>query len=210
MPTDPRVDRYIADAPAYAQPILQHLRGLIHQACPEIEETIKWSRPFFLYHNKILCGMAAFKAHCGFGFWQPETLKLLAKDGIRPQDSSGWLGRITAIDDLPPKRDLLRYFRETRGFIDERSSNKGSVPQPEPKRSKALKPAAEAPDDFAAALSANRTAARTFEAFSPSHRREYIEWIAEAKRDDTRRKRIATALEWLAEGKPRHWKYQNC
>ena len=202
MATDLRVDQYIADAPAFAQPMLQHFRELVHAGCPEVEESIKWGRPMFLYRKKILFGMATFKAHCGFAFWQPEVIKLLEKDGIKGDEGSGTLGRITEMADLPGKRDLLRYIREARRLADEGAPSRAKRATP--------KPPAAVPDDLAAALDKNKAAAKAFDAFSASHRREYIEWITEAKREETRKTRIATTIEWLREGKSRNWKYLNC
>ena len=203
MPADPRVDKYIAAAPAFAQPILKYLRDLVHKGCPEIEETIKWSRPVFLYRKKILFGMAAFKAHCSFGFWNSEVGGLLELDGVKTDEGSGSLGKITQLADLPSKQDLLRYIRESKRRVDE--------PEPHPTlRRRATSPPLELviPEDLAGALAQNETAAKAFHTFSPSHRREYIEWITEAKRAETRQKRVATTLEWLAQGRSRNWKYE--
>jgi uncharacterized protein YdeI (YjbR/CyaY-like superfamily) len=205
MPMDPRVDRYIEDAPAFAQPILEHIRKLVHKACPEAEETLKWRQPCFLYRNKILCGMSAFKAHCNCGFWDPDIRPVLVNDGVKTHAKVGLLEDITKLSDLPSARDMLRYIREACRIREAKLLNPAS-----PKPAKPRKPEAEVPRDLAAALAGNRAASQAFHRFSPSHRREYIEWIAEAKRDETRQKRIATALEWLAEGKPRNWKYMNC
>lgn len=205
MATDPLVDRYIAGSAEFAKPILIHLRGLIHRGCPEIEESIKWSHPIFLYRKKIVFGMVAFKAHCGFGFWHPEMTKLLQQNGFKTDGASGSFGRITLLSDLPSGNDLLRYICEATRLVDEAPS-KASFR----KRATTPKPELAMCDEFASALERNQAAAKAFQEFSPSHRREYLEWISEAKRDETRAKRIATALEWLAEGKSRNWKYQSC
>lgn len=194
MPTDSRVDKYITAAPEFARPILEHVRDLIHKACPEVEEDIKWSRPSFLYRGKILLSMAAFKAHCRIVFWNADVNQSIARNGS--------LERVTAVSDLPAKRQLIGYIREALRAIEE-----GSPVTVMGKRNGSPKSEAEVPAEFAAALGRNRKAAKAFDNLSPSHRREYIEWIAEAKREETRQKRIATALEWIAEGKPRHWKY---
>lgn len=205
MPTDPRVDQYLANSPAFAQPILHHLRDLVHQACPDVVETMKWSRPAFLYGDKILFGMSAFQAHCAFGFWHPEMTKRLLKEGIAAHEGAGSLGRITQMTDLPSDRDLLRYMREALRFQKEMPAKNGAQ-----KRVAAPKTEVVVPDDLAAALANNEVAAQTFHAFSPSHRREYTNWITEAKREETRQKRISTAVTWLSEGKPLNWKYMNC
>ena len=205
MPTDPRVDHYITKAPEFAKPILRHLRELIHEACPDASEDIKWSRPAFLHGGKILCGLVAFKAHCSFYIFQAEISSKLQHEGKHIDDSAGSLGKITQIADLPPRKELLRYIRDAVKLLDASLSDPGPR-----KRAARPKPEASIPDDLAKALTSNKKAAQAFEEFSNSHRREYIEWITEAKRDETRQKRIATALEWLADGKPRNWKYMNC
>ncbi len=205
MPTDQRVDQYIAKAPEFAKPILRYLRELIHEGCPDASEDIKWSRPGFLYRDKILYGLVAFKAHCSFYIFQPEIAKKLEDEGKHIDDSAGALSKITQVGGLPPRKELLRFIRDAARLLDASLSN----PAPR-KRAAAPKPEASIPDDLAVALTKNKKAAAAFKQFSNSHRREYIEWITEAKREETRKKRIVTALEWLAEGKPRNWKYMNC
>lgn len=202
MPTkpDPRIDAYIAKSAAFAQPILRHLRHVVHRACPEATETIKWSCPFFEYHG-FLCSMAAFKAHCAFGFHHQGMDELLQREGHRSEEAMGSLGRITTLAGLPSDATLLRYLK-----LAAQLNASGAPKRPEKKS----RPALPVPADLAAALKKNRTAATTFEAFAPSHRREYIEWITAAKRPETRAKRLNTTLEWLAAGKARNWKYQDC
>ena len=202
MPTDKRVDDYIARAPEFARPILAHLRELVHQGCPEAEEAIKWSMPAFLYRNKILFSMAGFKAHCRFIFWVPEIAKLAGKQGAEKDDDGAIIGKVSELSDLPPDKELLRYIREARRLADE-GKTKPMRKTTEPRAELAV------PIEFQAALKKNKGAAKAFEAFSPSHRREYVEWISDAKRPETRDKRIQTALAWLAEGKPRNWKYMS-
>lgn len=196
---DPRVDAYIAQAAEFAQPILTYLRGVVHQHCPEVEESIKWGFPHFLYHG-MLCSMAAFKQHCSFGFWKGT---LFVADA-RNDEAMGQFGRITSLQDAPGKKLLAGYIRQAMQFNESGAKparrTKDAVP----------KPPAEVPDDLAAALKKNRKAAAVFDGFSNTNRREYIEWITEAKRAETREKRLAQTLEWLAEGKPRNWKYQDC
>lgn len=204
MSTDPRVDQYISDAPAFAQPLLKLFREVVRTGCPEAEESIKWGRPMFLYRKKILYGMAAFKAHCGFMFFQPGVRKLLEKEGLKSDEGSGSLGRITQLADLPSKEDLLRYVREGLHLMDDGAPH--TAPR---KRSTRTKAPVAIPNDLAAALAKNETAATVFHKLSPSHRREYTEWITEAKREETRQQRIAKTLEWLSEGKTRNWKYVN-
>jgi uncharacterized protein YdeI (YjbR/CyaY-like superfamily) len=204
----PRVDAYLANAQPFAQPIMEHLRDLVHKACPEVEETIKWSRPFFEYRGAILCNMSAFKQHCSFGFWGEEMGAVLREAGVLGQDGMGSLGRITCLADLPSDKRMLGWIRQAAGFVDS-----GEYTSPIAARRRVVKPqkpALDTPSEFATALKRNKKAAAAFSAFSPSCKREYIEWIADAKRTETRYKRIATALEWIAEGKQRNWKYQNC
>ncbi len=190
---------YIAAAPVFARPILQHIRAQFHKACPTIEETIKWGCPHF-EHAGLVGGMAAFKNHVTLSFWR----------GMELRDSHGLFSdvgrsqmtalKLRTMKDLPSQRILVSYIKEAVAL--NAASRKPSVRTPRKTRAhRAI------PQDLAAALARNKTARATFEAFSPSHCNEYIDWITEAKRDDTRARRIATALEWLAAGKPRNWKY---
>jgi uncharacterized protein YdeI (YjbR/CyaY-like superfamily) len=199
MSRDPRVDAYIARQADFARPILEHLREAVHAACPEVEEAIKWSMPNFVYRGKILANMAAFKAHAAFGFWRSSDV--LGEAGAE-RDAMGQFGRLTSGDDLPPPDQLEALIRKAMAAID-------SGPAPaRPKKSP--KPELPAPEDLRAALDAAPKATATFDAFPPSCRREYVEWVTEAKRPETRAKRIAQTVEWLAEGKRRNWKYENC
>ncbi|MEO5596464.1 MAG: YdeI/OmpD-associated family protein [Lysobacteraceae bacterium] len=207
MPTiDPPVDAYISKAAAFAQPILAHLRGVIHSACPEVVETIKWGMPSFLYQGGILCGIAAFKQHCSLWFW-----KARAADKASGEDAAGMgqFGRITKVADLPSKKALADHVRAA--MQRKRDSVKAPVRalKADAKPPK-LRPPPPTPDDLLVALTRNATARKTFESFSPSCKREYLEWITDAKRSDTRERRIAQAVEWIGEGKQRNWKYQNC
>ena len=205
---NPKVDAYVARARPFAQPIMEHLRHLVHKACPEIEETIKWSRPFFEYRGAILCNMSAFKEHCSFGFWGEEMSAVLREAKVLREDGMGSLGRITGLAGLPSDKQMLGWLRQAAGFVD--SGNYTSPIAARRSVVKAPKPVLETPAEFATSLKRNKKAAAVFAAFSPSCKREYIEWIADAKRAETRDKRIATALEWIAEGKQRNWKYQDC
>jgi uncharacterized protein YdeI (YjbR/CyaY-like superfamily) len=195
---DPRVDAYIARSAGFAKPILKHLRAVVHQACPEVEETLKWSAPHFLYEG-MLCGMSAFKEHAAFGFWKGA---LILDGNGRNAEAMGQFGRITELSDLPSKKVMTRYIRKAMAL------NEAGVKSPT-RPGKPKKPLA-VPADFQAALRKNRKAMAAYDGFSPSQRREYLEWITEAKRDETRQRRIGTAVEWLAEGKTRNWKYQDC
>jgi uncharacterized protein YdeI (YjbR/CyaY-like superfamily) len=199
---NPQIDAYIETSADFARPILRHLRDLVHRACPGVEEAIKWRMPFFTRGGKMLCSMAAFKAHCVFGFWHREMEKLIASERGGTASAGGLLGRITSLADVPDDKTMIRYIR-TAAELDE--SNVPSRP-----RLTKPKPEAKVPADLSVALKKNKKAATTFANFSPSQRREYIEWIVEAKRQETRQKRLATTLGWLSEGKSRNWKYENC
>jgi uncharacterized protein YdeI (YjbR/CyaY-like superfamily) len=204
---NPKVDAYCAKAQPFAQPMLAHLRELIHKACPDVEETIKWSRPFFQYRGAILCNMSAFKEHCSFGFWGEEIGAVLREATVLKNGGMGSLGRTTSVADLPSDKQMLGWIRQAAAFVDS-----GQYTSPIVARHKVVKPkpSLDTPAEFKAALQRNKKAAAVFAAFSPTCKREYVEWIAEAKRQETRDKRIATAVEWIAEGKQRNWKYQNC
>ena len=200
---DPKVDAYIAKAAPFAQPVLEHLRELVHTACPDVEEAIKWSMPFFVYKGQILGNMAAFKAHCSFGLWGGDVKATMRKDGVLSDEGMGRLGKITSVKELPKKKDLVGYVHEVVAFIEDG----GKTMQRKPREAK---PEAEVPAELAAALKKNKGAAKVFAEFSPGCRREYVDWIVEAKRAETKEKRVAQAVEWIAEGKQRNWKYQNC
>jgi uncharacterized protein YdeI (YjbR/CyaY-like superfamily) len=206
--TSPKVDAYIAKAAEFAQPLLTHLRGLAHKACPDVVEEMKWSRPFFLHGGVILCNVSAFKEHCSFGFWGAEIGKVLKEDAVLRDGGMGSLGRITSLSDLPADKVMLGYLRQAVALIDEGKGE--SFVAARRRVVKAPKAAVEAPAEFVAALKKNKAAGKVFEGFSPSCKREYVEWIADAKREETRERRIEQAVEWIAEGKQRNWKYQEC
>ena len=193
------VDRYIEAAADFARPILEKLRELAHQACPELEETIKWRVPHF-EHRGILFGMAAFRHSVGLGF--PKSGLMADPAGLfgKGDEARGYAWKPRSLDDLPEDEVVIAYIREAARL------NVAGVRKPRP--AAGSRPEPEVPADLATALAGHAAARETFENFSPSHRREYVEWITEAKREDTRARRLATTLEWLAEGKPRHWKYQ--
>jgi uncharacterized protein YdeI (YjbR/CyaY-like superfamily) len=195
---DPRVDAYIAKSAEFAQPILIELRKRIHAACPDAVEVIKWSMPHFEYNGRPLCNFAAFKQHCAFGFWHGSDV--LGSDADR--SAMGQYGRIESLKDLPAARVMRAQAKKAMALIDS-----GERPA---RAKKAPRPAAPVPEDLRAALARNRAARTTFEGFSNTNRREYIEWLTGARQEATRARRLATTLEWLAEGKPRNWKYQKC
>lgn len=198
MNRDPRVDAYLERAQPFAQPILEHVRARVHAALPEAEETIKWSAPCFTLGGKILLMMAAFKAHAALNFWRGQEIG----DGTPKAGAMGQFGKLTCLDDLPDDAALD-------GLIREAASLASTAPVPrKPKHTP--KPPPELHPEFARALAANPAAKATLDGFSPSAQRDYLDWIADAKQDSTRVKRIATAIEWLANGKKRNWKYENC
>ena len=196
---DDRVDTYIARAEAFAQPILNHLRALVHAACPGVHETIKWGFPHF-EHEGVLCSMAAFKAHCAFGFWHA-NMRAIETARAGHGAAMGQFGRITKIGDLPEDAVLKTLIREAAAL------NKKGVKS---MRAMPARPKAPpvAPEYLVAALRRKKGALTNFQAMSPSHQREYIEWLVGAKRDETRDKRLATAVEWIADGKSKEWKYR--
>ena len=205
---DSRIDAYIAKSRPFAQPILIHLRELVHKACPTVVETMKWSRPFFEYKGVILGNMSAFNEHCSFGFWGEEIAAVLREANLLQPDAMGSLGRLTRVENLPAHKQMLSLLRQAAAFIDS-----GQYTSPIAARNKVVKApkaSVEEPPEFTKALKANKKASAAFAAFSPSCKREYVEWIADAKRAETRDKRIVTAMEWISEGKQRNWKYQNC
>ena len=200
--TDPRVDAYIAKAAPFAQPILQHLRALVHKACPSATENIKWGRPFF-EHQGILSAMSAFKQHCSFMLWGASLLSDPHKILQKEEDSGmGQFGQLTSVKDLPADKILIAYIKEAAALNEQ-----GIKARAKPAVKKDKKEL-EIPDYFQKALAKNKKAAATFADFSYTNQKDYVEWITEAKTETTREKRIATAIEWLAEGKNRNWKYE--
>lgn len=200
MPTtDPRIDAYIEKSAEFAKPILEHLRKLVHKACPDVEETWKWSFPHFDYKG-VLCSMAAFKQHATFGFWKQS---LMEQDAFPAEKTAmGSFGRITSLKDLPSDKVMIGLIHQAMEL-----NEKGvKVEKKKPAARKELI----VPDDLKKALSKNKKAQAQFDKFSYSHKKEYVEWITEAKTEPTRNKRLATTIEWLAEGKSRNWKYEKC
>ena len=195
---DKRVDAYIAKSAEFARPILGELREMVHEACPEVEETIKWGFPHFDYKG-MLCSMAAFKQHCAFGFWKS---KLVLDGGDnKSRDAMGQFGRIASLKDLPSRRTLIGYIRRAKELND--AGIKAARPKP-----RAEKKELTVPEYFTAAIRKNKKALKTFEGFPYSKKKDYVEWVTEAKTEETRQKRLSTSLEWLAEGKSRNWKYE--
>jgi len=199
---DPRVDAYIAKSADFAKPILIHLRDLIHETCPSVEETIKWNFPHFTYKGpadrnaRVLCMMASFKQHCAFGFWYSDN----SSPNQQAAPAMGQYGRITSLADLPKDKILVKQIKDAI-----RKRDAGIVPRTaaRPAEAKDL----EVPDYLTAALQKNKKALATFKKFSYSNKKEYVEWVTEAKTDATRNNRLDTAIEWMSEGKVRNWKY---
>ena len=196
--TDPRVDEYVARAADFAKPVLNHLRKLVHKAAPEIEETMKWSFPHFVQKGTV-CSMASFKEHCAFGFWKQS----LMEDAAFPAEKTamGSFGRITSVKDLPDDKTLIAMVKRA---VELNENGIKVAKKVTPKKELVV------PKDLKKALSLDAAARATFDKFSYSHKKEYVEWIEEAKTEATREKRLATTIEWLAEGKDRNWKYKNC
>lgn len=195
---DPRVDAYIAKSADFARPILSHIREVVHEGCPEVQEDMKWSFPHFVYKG-ILCSMAAFKQHCALNFWDQMMRDDAGKDS-KSNEAMGQFGRITAVSDLPKKTVLIKHVKDA-------VTRKDSGVKPPRVTKREPKKPLEVPVYFNAALKKNKKALATFSAFSDSNKREYVEWVTEAKTEETRQKRLAQAVEWMAEGKSRNWKY---
>ena len=202
---DPRVDAYIAKSADFAQPILEHLREVVHTACPDVEETWKWSFPCFMYNGAMMCNLAAFKAHCSFGFWKASIMadpdNIFTEPG---KTGMGHLGKISSLKDIPKDAILKKYIKAAMKLNDEGA--KVARPKPSEKDKKELV----TPPYFTKELNKNKKAKQVFDAFSYSNKKEYIQWLEEAKTDATRDKRMAQAIEWIEEGKDRNWKYKNC
>ena len=198
---DKAVDGYIEKSADSARPILLHIRELVHKACPDVEEKMKWSFPHFDYKNEMMCSMASFKQHCAFGFWKASLMKdTVLTENAKSESAMGHMGRITSLKDLPPDKKIIGYIKEAMELTD------GGIKLPP--KVKSDKQELVVPHYFLQALGKNKKAKATFEGYGYSHKKEYLEWITEAKTESTRNKRLETALEWMAEGKSRHWKYK--
>jgi uncharacterized protein YdeI (YjbR/CyaY-like superfamily) len=197
---DPRIDAYIRRAAPFARPVLSHLRRLVRAACPAARETLKWGMPYFLYNRQMLCGMASFKAHCSFGFWHTKMRDTLTtRKNADP--AMGQFGRIKSLADLPSDAAIKRLVKTAMKLIDADAA----APQSKVKKPR---PPLKVPRELRAAFGKSRKAASTFDGLSYSCKKEYVDWIAEAKRPETRQKRLATTIQWLSEGKSRNWKYE--
>ncbi|HUI28587.1 MAG TPA: YdeI/OmpD-associated family protein [Candidatus Acidoferrales bacterium] len=192
-----QIDAYIERSADFAKPILDHIRKVVHAACPEVEEAVKWGMPFFLYDG-MMCNMAAFKEHCSFGFWKG---KLIFGDKYAEagEEAMGSFGRIKEISDLPSESILIGYIKKAMKLNEEGVKAPSNKARP--------KAQLKAPPYFMAALRKNKKALETYRNFTESNKRDYVEWVVEAKTEETRKKRLGTAIEWMAEGKARNWKY---
>jgi len=197
---DPRIDAYINRAAGFAKPVLTHFRELMHKTCPDVEEKWKWSFPYFDYKGGPLAHMAAFKAHCAIGFWKASLMKDAEKlvATAKKESAMGHLGRITSVKDLPKDSVIVKYIRE--GM---RLNEAGIKLSPKTITTREL----QVPDYFLKALAKNKKSLKTFESFSNSNKKEYVSWVTDARTEETRDKRLATAIEWMSEGKTRNWKY---
>ena len=196
------IDNYIAKSAGFAKPILNHIRQLVHEACPAVEEKMKWSFPHFDYKGEMMCSMAAFKQHAVFGFWKAALMKdPVLVENARSEAAMGHVGRLTSVKDLPADKKMLGWIKEAMQLTDK------GIKLPA-KAKAADKKELVVPDYFEKALSKNKKAKLVFENYAWSHKKEYLEWITGAKTEETRNKRMATALAWLAEGKSRNWKYE--
>lgn len=196
---DKRVDSYIAKSQDFAKPILKHLRELVHKACPDVEETMKWSFPHFDYAGGTICSMASFKQHAVFGFWKASIMKDPHKI-LQGTDAMGHFGKLKSMKDLPSDKILIEFIKEAVRL------NEDGIKLPS-KTKTGQKKELLIPDYFMKAVSKNKKALKTFEGFSPTNKREYVEWVTGAKTEETKNNRLATAVEWMADGKKRNWKY---
>lgn len=199
---DPRIDAYIEKSKDFAKPILLHVRETVHKAVPDVEETMKWSMPHFDYLGEMMCSMASFKEHMAVNFWKGAIMNDPDKI-LDTKEAMGHFGKIKTLKDLPSDKLLIKYIKEAARL------NKEGIKLPA-KKKLTEKKELEVPDYFAKALNKNKAAKKVFDGFSPSKKKEYVEWLTEAKTEATRDKRMETAVEWIAEGKTRNWKYQNC
>lgn len=201
MPTNPAINTYIANAQPFAQPILIHIRKLVHQACPNVEEKIKWGMPFFDYKGSM-CNLAAFKQHCSFGFWKASLMSdRMLVETAKSEVAMGHLGKITSVEDLPSDKKIIAYIEEAM-LLNEEGKRVVKV-------TATAATSYVVPDYIVAAIKENENAFATFEAFAPSHRKEYAQWIDEAKTEATKDKRLAETINLLLEGKPRNWQYMD-
>ncbi len=199
-----KIDAYIAKSADFAKPILSHIRELVHKACPDVEEKMKWSMPFFDYKGEMLCHMASFKQHAVMGFWKAVLMKdAVLLENARAETAMGHLGKLASLKDLPPDKKISAWIKEAMQLNDKGIKLPAKV-KPTEKEKKELT----VPDYFIKALAKNKKAKQVFENFAYSHKKEYVMWITEAKTEDTRIKRMVTALEWMVEGKRRMWKYE--
>jgi uncharacterized protein YdeI (YjbR/CyaY-like superfamily) len=197
-----KIDAYIAKSADFAKPILNHIRELVHKTCPDVEEKIKWGMPFFDYKDEILCHMASFKQHAVMSFWKAALMKdPILVENAKAETAMGHLGRITSLKDMPSDKKITGWIKEAM-LLNDKGIKLPAKAKPAEKKELVV------PDYFLKALVKNKKAKQVFGNFAPSHKKEYLAWITEAKTEDTRHKRMATALEWIAEGKGRNWRYE--
>ena len=196
---NPKVDAYIERTAPFARPVLELLREAAHAACPNVEETIKWGVPHY-EHKGILFGTPAFKAHIRCVIWKSALIR--KQLGATDQKALAELAKMTGPSDLPPSKAIVTIIKTAVALND--AGVKTARPKP------AAKARVVVPSYLRTALVKTPKAKVAFEAFSPSHKREYIEWITEAKQEATRERRLKQAIEWMAQGKARNWKYMNC
>ena len=202
MNFNPKVDDFISKQADFAKPILEHFRQIVHENCPDVEEKMKWSMPFFDYKGEMMCHMAAFKHHCAFGFWKAKLMKdAILLENAQGEHSMGHLGKITSLADLPTDSILAGYIKEAMVLNDLGLK----IAKPKSERDKEI----EVPSDFLEKIEENEEAMLFFEKASYSFKKEYIMWVNESKTDATRQKRMQQAVEWIAEGKGRNWKYES-
>jgi uncharacterized protein YdeI (YjbR/CyaY-like superfamily) len=172
----------------------------VHKACPEVEEKIKWGMPHFDYKGEMMCSMASFKQHAVFGFWKAALMKdKVLLETAKSEVAMGHLGRITSLNDLPSDKQIMSWIKEAMDLND-----RGIRAKKKPVEQKAV----EVPGFVVKALKENKQAWTIWENFAPGHRKEYVQWITEAKTEATLEKRLQQTIEGVAEDKGRNWKYE--
>jgi len=197
-----QIDAYINKAQDFAKPILAHFRDVVHKACPDVEEKMKWSFPHFDYKGQMMCSMASFKQHCAIGFWKAALIDTKLVEKAKTEEAMGHMGKVTSLKDLPSDKILTGWIKAAMKLND------AGIVVAKPKPSAAAKKEMATPKELAAALAKNKKAKAVFDKASYSFKKEYILWVEDAKSAETKNKRIATAVEWISEGKGRNWKYE--
>src|SRR5438270_1264994 len=179
------VNDSLANAPEGTRPILVRLRRIFRQASPKLEEAIKWGVPCYLFKGPV-GGFAAYKQHVSWGLWKSRALN--DPEGLLGRGVSVMAGKITKVSEIPPAAKIIALIEQVIAL------NEAGIKSPKP-------PEPELPADFAAAMKKAGKAARHYAAFTPARKWQYVNWVTQAKRAETRAKRIEIAVERIGEGK---------